>query len=116
MKSLHFTLVSGVLLAGLVLVSTPRSADAAPICPHIHKPVCALNPAGVRSTYPNACFARAAHARILHPGECFGGPFCFFIYSPVCAINPATHKRQTYSNLCVAEHANATWLRNGACP
>ena len=57
---------------------------------------------------------REAHARILAPGQCLG-PICMFIVDPVCARNPVTHKAQTYSNLCLAETAQATLIHKGAC-
>jgi len=92
----------------------PRDAAAAPrFCPEIFKPVCAVNRAGVRQTYTNACFAQRAHARILHDGSCIG-PICFFIFDPVCARVPG-HRPQTYPSLCAAENANATLLHDGPC-
>ena len=36
----------------------------------IYQPVCGTNPAGMRFTYSNACFARAARATNVTPGEC----------------------------------------------
>ena len=39
---------------------------------------------------------------------------CFFIFDPVCARDPRGFPR-TYSNLCVAENANAVFLRKGSC-
>jgi hypothetical protein len=101
------------LLAGIAGLATPSQA-APKICSDIFQPVCAVSPAGARETYPNACSAVRAHARMLHTGRCIG-PICFFIFNPVCARNPATHKPQTYPNLCAAETANATLIRDGAC-
>ena len=43
----------------------PQPADAA-ACPRIYRPVCALNPAGVRMTYANSCVARAARQERVH--------------------------------------------------
>jgi hypothetical protein len=106
-------ILSFALLAGMAGLATPSQA-APKACPDIYQPVCAVNPAGGRETYPNACSAQRAHARMLHTGRCVG-PICFFIFNPVCARNPATHKPQTYSNLCAAENANATLIRDGAC-
>jgi hypothetical protein len=33
----------------------------------------------------------------------------------MCGINPLTHVRMTYPNKCAAEHAQAIWVRDGAC-
>jgi hypothetical protein len=85
------------------------------VCPQIHQPVCAVTPQGIRQTFSNACFARAARARVLHPGACVGGPFCIMLFNPVCAVDPATGRRKTYPSLCEAENANARWLSNGSC-
>jgi hypothetical protein len=117
MKRIWSKIAMAAALVGAVLTfsAMPQPADAA-ACPRIYRPVCALNPAGVRMTYANACVARAAHAKILHPGKCIGGQFCNFIWMPVCAINPFSNIPQTYPNLCVAEHDNAVWRHNGPCP
>jgi hypothetical protein len=40
------------------------------ICSEIYQPVCGTSPSGMRTTYPNACFARAAKATNVTPGEC----------------------------------------------
>jgi hypothetical protein len=46
-------------------------AQGAPeICTEVYQPVCGTNPAGMRITYSNACFARAARAPNVSPGEC----------------------------------------------
>jgi hypothetical protein len=47
-------------------------AQGAPpeVCTEIFQPVCGTNPAGMRVTYSNACFARAARATNVTPGEC----------------------------------------------
>jgi hypothetical protein len=119
MKRIWSRIVLAAALAGTVLAfgAVPQPAEAARKgCIRIYKPVCALSPKGVRMTYGNACVARAAHAKILHPGKCIGGEFCNFIWIPVCAINPFSHVRQTYPNMCVAEHDNAVWVHNGVCP
>ena len=103
------------LLAGIAgaSVAAPNPAAAAIICPDIYQPVCAVSPAGARETYPNACMARRAHARMLHTGQCIG-LICFF-FRQVCARNPVTHKPQTYSSLCIAENDNATLIHDGPC-
>ena len=45
--------------------------DAPPqVCPEIYQPVCGTNSSGMRVTYSNACFARAAQATNVTPGEC----------------------------------------------
>jgi hypothetical protein len=107
--------LAGALLAGIVgvLIALPAPAAAKPkICPEIFQPVCAVTRAGVRETYPNACQAQAAHARILHTGRCIGG-ICIF-FKQVCARVPG-HKPQTFSSVCTAEQANATVLHDGPC-
>jgi hypothetical protein len=103
------------LLASLAIgtFTGQQTAVAAGICPLVVLPVCALKKDGMRETFTNACFARQAHARVLHAGDCFG-PICSFIYDPVCARDPQGFRR-TYSNLCVSEGANAVFLRKGAC-
>jgi hypothetical protein len=40
------------------------------ICTEVYQPVCGTNPGGMRVTYSNACFARAAQATNVTPGEC----------------------------------------------
>jgi hypothetical protein len=47
-------------------------AQGAPpeICTEVYQPVCGTNPAGMRVTYSNACFARAGKATNVSPGEC----------------------------------------------
>jgi Kazal-type serine protease inhibitor domain len=47
-------------------------AQGAPpeICAEIYQPVCGTNPAGMRVTYSNACFARVAKATNVSAGEC----------------------------------------------
>jgi hypothetical protein len=47
-------------------------AQGAPpeICTEVFQPVCGTNPAGMRVTYSNACFARVAKATNVTPGEC----------------------------------------------
>jgi hypothetical protein len=111
-------LVLLLLAAAVSLLATASTSEAKKRqtgCTMIYLPVCALNRDGSRSTYANACLAKNAGARILHPGQCVGSPFfCFLMYSPVCARSPLG-KRRTYPNLCEAENANAVLLHNGAC-
>jgi hypothetical protein len=47
-------------------------AQAAPpeVCTEIYQPVCGTNAAGMPVTYSNTCFARAAKATNVTPGEC----------------------------------------------
>jgi hypothetical protein len=83
MRSIPF----GGLLATLLLIVTfglapwanaaPRDraimlAQGAPpqICTEVYQPVCGTNQGGMRVTYSNACFARAAQATNVTPGEC----------------------------------------------
>jgi hypothetical protein len=40
------------------------------VCTMIYQPVCGTDRRGKRVTYSNACFARAANARNVAPGEC----------------------------------------------
>jgi len=40
------------------------------VCAEVYQPVCGTNPSGMRTTYSNACFARAARATNVTPGEC----------------------------------------------
>ena len=40
------------------------------VCTEVYQPVCGTNPSGTRITYSNACFARAAMATNVTPGEC----------------------------------------------
>jgi hypothetical protein len=47
-------------------------AQGAPpqVCTEVYQPVCGTNQSGMRVTYSNACFARAAQASNVTPGEC----------------------------------------------
>jgi hypothetical protein len=46
-------------------------AQKAPeVCSDIYQLVCGTDPGGKRVTYSNACFARAAKATKVTPGEC----------------------------------------------
>lgn len=40
------------------------------VCTEVYQPVCGTDPSGKRVTYSNACFARAAKATNVTPGEC----------------------------------------------
>ena len=112
LKTVLFALIAALLFN----VAGPAStAQAAVKCPRIFLPVCAVNKAGERQTFGNACMAKAAHARFLHKGECTAGEFCSFIFLPVCALDPATRQPTTYPNACLAEKANARLLYDGAC-
>jgi len=99
------------------LLLTPQRTLAAQLCAGTDEPVCALDSTGVRTTYTNPCLAGQAHARVLHPGSCFG-LLCSFnpvIVNSVCAADPKSTKLTTYANMCAAERANAKWVRYGAC-
>jgi len=70
-----------VVLAVAVTAAWPGAAGAAggkvmlaqsqtpEVCTEIYQPVCGTKD-GKRVTYPNACFARAANATNVTPGEC----------------------------------------------
>jgi len=104
-------------VAAFTLTPQPAEALRRGVCPLVVFKACVLAPNGARmSVATNACLARARHWTILHRGPCHDGPFCTFIWAPVCAINPFTHAKQTYPNLCVAEHDNAVFVHNGTCP
>jgi len=109
-------IAAALLATVLAFTAAPQPAEAKRICPLVLYKACVLTPTGARMTVAtNACFARLRHWTILHRGPCFDGQFCTFIWAPVCAINPFTHMKQTYPNLCVAEHDNAVWVHNGPC-
>ena len=40
------------------------------VCTEVYQPVCGTNSSGIRTTYSNACFARAAKATNVTPGKC----------------------------------------------
>ena len=75
MKSLTCLLSAPVVLA---LASTAWPADrpvvlaqtTPEVCTEIYQPVCGTNADGMRVTYSNACFARAAKATQVTPGNC----------------------------------------------
>lgn len=105
---LHLATVSFVCVAGSL------DAAAARPCTREYRPVCGLSDRGGRSTYGNACMARAAGAKILHNGECFSGPVCILLYDPVCARD-AKGRLRDFGSLCEAEAANAAFVRKGTC-
>jgi Kazal-type serine protease inhibitor domain len=67
-----------IVTFGLVVCAQAASrsriilAQAAPpeVCAEIYQPVCGTNPAGMRVTYSNTCFARAAKTTNVTPREC----------------------------------------------
>ena len=69
---------SVIVTCGLALSANAASkgpiilAQGAPpqVCTEVYQPVCGTNPGGMRVTYSNACFARAAQATNVTPGEC----------------------------------------------
>ncbi len=54
----------------LLLAATASGARPMPMCPMIYQPVCAATQAGHWKTFPNACMAHNARARIRHGGAC----------------------------------------------
>jgi len=78
--------LDGLLAVSLLIVacSLAPAANAAPrdraiilaqgtppqVCTEVYQPVCGTNQGGMRVTYSNACFARAAQATNVTPGEC----------------------------------------------
>lgn len=58
--------------AGSPLLAQGTPAPGAPpqVCTENYQPVCGTSPSGTRVTYSNACFARAAMATNVMPGEC----------------------------------------------
>lgn len=58
--------------AGSPLLAQGTPAPGAPpqVCTEVYQPVCGTNANGMRITYSNACFARAAMASNVTPGEC----------------------------------------------
>lgn len=77
MKALMCVAVLPLVLA---LTTSPRAAErhrplvlvqgAPQVCTEVYQPVCGTDPNGKRVTYANACFARAAKATNVTPGEC----------------------------------------------
>jgi hypothetical protein len=68
-----------ILTSGLAVAADAASRDraimlvqAAPpqVCTEVYQPVCGTNQSGMRVTYSNACFARAAQATNVTAGEC----------------------------------------------
>ncbi len=58
-----------VALPALLPLASMPPARAAAFCTQQYAPVCAQSH-GQRRTYANACLARAAGARVVHPGIC----------------------------------------------
>jgi Kazal-type serine protease inhibitor domain len=50
--------------------ATLAQAQTPEVCTQIYQPVCGTDRDGKRVTYSNACFARAANATNVTPGEC----------------------------------------------
>ena len=44
--------------------------NAPEVCTEVYQPVCGMDANGRRVTYSNACYARAAKATDVKPGEC----------------------------------------------
>jgi hypothetical protein len=55
-----------------IILAQGALAQGAPpqVCTEVYQPVCGTNQGGMRVTYSNACFARAAQATNVTPGEC----------------------------------------------
>jgi hypothetical protein len=75
MKRLISFLIVPLGLSVCAQAASPKSiilAQGAPpqVCTEIYQPVCGTNVGGMRVTYSNACFARAAQATNVTPGEC----------------------------------------------
>jgi len=102
------------VLAAIALLATGAAHAEPKLCPHLVSPVCALKDA-TRTTFNNSCEAGVAGASVLHDGACEGGDMCSMLYKPVCAINPVTGREETYSGVCVSEHANARITHDGEC-
>jgi hypothetical protein len=101
-----------VITAGLAVSFAARADET--FCSRHLRPYCVLKGA-TRTTVLLHCPSGAAGRKILHEGRCEGGDMCSMLYKPVCAINPATGKEETYSGICVSEHANARITHDGAC-
>jgi hypothetical protein len=85
-KSMHLISFAGwfALSVAVATVGLAPAADAAgrdhatilaqgappQVCTEVYQPVCGTNQSGMRVTYSNACFARAAQATDVTPGEC----------------------------------------------
>jgi hypothetical protein len=74
-RLISFLIVTFGFVVAAEAASHSRSiilAQGAPpeVCTEVFQPVCGTNPAGMRVTYSNACFARAARATNVTPGEC----------------------------------------------
>ena len=63
-------IVAAAMGATLTLGSSGEAMAAHRACMMIYAPVCAVTPMGVKKTFPNACMAHKAHARILYKGRC----------------------------------------------
>ena len=72
--NLFVSLVAVAAMSVAVLPADARiilaQAKAPEVCPQIWQPVCGTDKDGKRVTYSNACFARAASATNVTPGEC----------------------------------------------
>jgi Kazal-type serine protease inhibitor domain len=115
-RRLSMAVILGFAAISVLAFAGSDKAAAAKACTKEYVPVCGLSRSGEHITYGNACQARAARAKILHPGGCLG-PICvlaILVYDPVCARDPRGFPR-TYSSMCEAENANAVFIRKGTC-
>ena len=75
MKSLFAGLAAAAMAALAPATAAAEKAMLAQaqtpeVCTQIYQPVCGTDKDGKRVTYSNACFARAANATNVTPGEC----------------------------------------------
>ena len=78
-RPVSFVISFVIVTFGLALAANAASRDRAivlaqgappQVCTEVYQPVCGTNQGGMRVTYSNACFARAAQATNVTPGEC----------------------------------------------
>lgn len=109
-----------MILAGCtVVVEEPDRPGRPQICTMEHRPVCARSDGRLRS-FSNACMARAAGYRVVHPGACRrqsgqapGPRICTREYRPVCARRGDGVR--TFANACLARAEGYAVLEAGAC-
>jgi hypothetical protein len=106
-----------LVVAASLAMLVARPALSAGVCYDLYMPVCGLVKPTGSHTFSNACWAKMAHAPILHSGACVGDgdKSCAFV-PPVCAKAPSAHSPKTYDSLCWAEKDWATLIHTGACP
>ncbi|MCR4268676.1 Kazal-type serine protease inhibitor [Nitratireductor sp. ZSWI3] len=115
---------AAIILASCTVVveegpTRPPRPDRPQICTREYAPVCAR--AGSRQrTFSNACMARAAGYRPVHPGQCRQQSerpdrpqACTMEYRPVCARRGGSVR--TFGNACSARAEGYRVVRPGAC-